>query len=256
MPTALENATALYMHGIRDGHPRSAVMERTGARYTQHSTGVADGKEGFIAFFEDFIARNPEREIEIVRSWQDGRHVFVQAAQSLNGGEHRWLTTDFFDSDDDGLIIEHWDVITAFGGVSPSGRTQVDGATEITDVDKTEENKALVRAMLENCLFRGKTGDRIRDFISAETYVQHNLDVPDGLAAFEALVTDPDRPLNYEEIVLCVGCGNFVATLSRTDWDGTEYCQADIFRIDDGLIVEHWDNAEPVPAVHANSGKF
>ncbi|NNC90936.1 MAG: polyketide cyclase, partial [Acidimicrobiia bacterium] len=58
--------------------------------------------------------------------------------------------------------------------------------------------------------------------------------------------------------VLLVGQGNFVATLCRATWLDAEYAQVDIFRIDDGLIVEHWDNAEPVPPSEelVNSGKF
>ena len=65
MRTALENAKALYLTGIRDGRPREAAERYLGKRYTQHSTGVKDGPEGFIEFFEAFVARNPDREIEI-----------------------------------------------------------------------------------------------------------------------------------------------------------------------------------------------
>ena len=99
-----ENAIGLYMDGIRDGNPREAVARYTGDRYTQHSTGVADGQEGFIAFFEPFIARNPKRDIEIVRGIEDGRYVFVQAFQSLNDGEAQWVTTDLFDTDEEGTL--------------------------------------------------------------------------------------------------------------------------------------------------------
>ena len=52
MSKKIDNATALYMEGIRDGNVRSAVETYTGDRYTQHSTGVADGVEGFVEFFE------------------------------------------------------------------------------------------------------------------------------------------------------------------------------------------------------------
>lgn len=58
--------------GIRDGDARRAVQAYTGARYIQHSTGVADGVEGFLSFFEPFMQRNPKREIEIVRAIEDG----------------------------------------------------------------------------------------------------------------------------------------------------------------------------------------
>ena len=58
MSQRLDNARNLYLEGIRDGKAREAVTQYTGARYTQHSTGVKDGVEGFIEFFEPFISRN------------------------------------------------------------------------------------------------------------------------------------------------------------------------------------------------------
>lgn len=51
MSQKLDHALGLYMHGIRDGNVRDAITKYTGDRYTQHSTGVPDGVEGFIAFF-------------------------------------------------------------------------------------------------------------------------------------------------------------------------------------------------------------
>ncbi|MBO6515810.1 MAG: nuclear transport factor 2 family protein [Bacteroidia bacterium] len=260
MGNKLDNATRLYLEGIRDGNPKEAIEKYTGQRYRQHSTGVKDGKEGFLEFFEDFIKRNPKREIDIIRGWEDGRYVFVQAYQSLNDGKSRWITTDFFDTDDEDRMIEHWDVISAYSDkLSPSGRTSIDGETTITDLDKTEENKAIVRAVLEGSLMRGGDLSVIDQYIAPE-YIQHNPDVPDGREPFKALASSPDRPLNYDEIVLLVGQGNFVATLSRANWNDGElnqdYAQVDIFRLANGKIVEHWDNVEPVPETHVNSGKF
>ena len=45
---------------------------------------------------------------------------------------------------------------------------------------------------------------------------------------------------------------------SRTNGTGSETGRVDIFRLEDGLIVEHWDNAEPCPPDDelVNSGKF
>ena len=60
MGNKLQNAINLYMEGIQDGKSREAITKYTGARYTQHSTGVKDGVEGFVEFFESFIARNPK----------------------------------------------------------------------------------------------------------------------------------------------------------------------------------------------------
>lgn len=260
MSQKLANAKALYMEGIRDGNAREAVTKYTGDRYTQHSTGVRDGIEGFVEFFEPFIERNPKREIQIVRGLVDGQYVFIHAYQSLNDGEWEWVTTDFFDTDENDKIIEHWDVIAEFCPSNPSGHSSTDGPTEITDLDKTEENKALVRSLIEDGLMRGGNPANLPNYISAEQYIQHNKEVPDGLEHFMKLANQPNPPLTYDEIVLMVGQGNFVATLCKANWNygeiNQDYAQVDLFRIEDGKVVEHWDNVEPVPEHDVNSGKF
>ncbi len=257
MSKKIENARNLYLEGIRDGHAREAVTKYTGARYTQHSTGVKDGIEGFVEFFEPFIAKNPKRDIQIVRALEDGPYVFLHAYQSLNDGEAEWVTTDFFDTDENDKIIEHWDVISAYAPKTPAGHTSVDGPTEIDDLDKTEQNKQLVRGLIRDVLV-GENPANIEAYISDEMYIQHNAQVPDGLEHFKPLALAKNRPLVYDEVVLLIGQGNFVATLCKASWEGQPFAQVDIFRIEAGKVVEHWDNAEPVPPEEewANSGKF
>ncbi|MGB7448599.1 MAG: nuclear transport factor 2 family protein, partial [Ornithinimicrobium sp.] len=121
MGTGLDSATNLYLQAIRDGDYESAITTYAGDRYTQHSTPVRDGREGFIEFFEGFVRRNPVRDIQIVRSFQDGRYVFLHVLQSLNDGEFRYVTADIFDTDEAGLLIEHWDVIAQMTGPNNSG---------------------------------------------------------------------------------------------------------------------------------------
>lgn len=255
-----ESARRIYLDGIRDGHFREAVEAHTGERYTQHSTGVQNGRAGFIEFFEGFIARNPKRDIDLVRVFEDGTYVFVHAFQSLNGGEARWVTTDLFDTDEDDKLIEHWDVISPFVDDTLSGRTQVDGPSEVVDLDRTDANKELVRSFIEEVLVGG-AGLPLTDFISADQYHQHNPDVADGLDGFATYLSglhDRGEAMVYKQLHRLVGRGNFVASLSEIELAGTAMAVFDIWRIDDGRIVEHWDNMEPIPPKEqwANSGKF
>lgn len=257
MPTAKEHAIDLYMTGIRDGNAAEALDRNIGARYAQHSTGVADGKEGFLEFFVPFLERNPVRDMQIKRALQDGSKVFVHCHQNLNNGQAQWVTMDFFDSDYDGKIIEHWDVITEYDGKTASGRTSVDGPTEITDLDKTEANKAVVRRLITEGVM-GRDMNAIRECISDKGYAQHGADMPDGVDAVVDVLGNDDLPLSYDELFMMVGEGNFVATMCRITWEGQPHCQADLFRLEDGKIVEHWDAGEAIGPVETwnNSGKF
>ncbi|MEM7083165.1 MAG: nuclear transport factor 2 family protein [Pseudomonadota bacterium] len=256
MSQKIEHARALYMEGIRDGNAREAVTRYTGDRYTQHSTGVRDGVEGFVEFFEPFIARNPIRDITILRAFEDGSHVFVHAYQSLNNGEAEWVTMDFFDTDEHDKIIEHWDVIAAFDGTTPSGHTQIDGETVVEHVDETDANKEIVRDMIHDVLMREGRPERAATYIHPDC-IQHSLTLKDGLHAFETMLGEADRSW-YDEVVLLIGSGHFVATLSRVTQGDQLYAQTDLYRLADGKIVEHWDASEPVPPQQewANSGKF
>lgn len=252
---AKQHAINLYMHGIRDGNMDDALEHNTGDRYTQHSTGVRDGREGFKEFFAPFLERNPVRDLSVVRALQDGKHVFVHVYQNLNNGDAQWVTTDFFDSDESNKIIEHWDVISEYVAQTPSGRSNVDGPSEITDLDKTSDNKAIVRGFVDTCLIGSDTA-RMAEFISSDSYVQHSLWVADGLEATKAFLDKGQ--LSYQECVLMVAEGNFVATLNRAQLDGQEICLCDLYRLEGGKIVEHWDNYEPIPPRDewVNSGKF
>lgn len=256
----LEHARRLYLDGIRDGDVRNAVETHTGDRYTQHSTGVRDGVEGFVEFFEPFVERNTVRDIELVRCFVDGRFVFIQAAQDINNGEARWVTTDLFDTDGNGKIVEHWDVIHEMGGVNPGGHTQVDGAVEITDLHLTEANKEHVRRFITEAFCETPTAP-MTDFISAETYINHNPDAPDGLDALlemDRSSREQGQTLYYKELHRVIGQGNFVVAFAHQVWNNISYAAFDIFRMENGLIVEHWDNVEvlPDPDTLVNSGKF
>jgi predicted SnoaL-like aldol condensation-catalyzing enzyme len=101
--------------------------------------------------------------------------VFLHVVQTLNGGEYRYVTADIFDTDDDGGLIEHWDIIDEMRDTTVSGRSQVDGPTEPTDLDNTETNKQLVTRFVEEVLVPGDF-DRLSDFVS-DDIAQHNPEI-------------------------------------------------------------------------------
>jgi predicted SnoaL-like aldol condensation-catalyzing enzyme len=249
-----DNATALYLEAIRDGNYVDAINNYPGAQYTQHSTPVKDGKEGFIEFFADFVERNPRRHIKIVRAFEDGRHVFLHVLQTLNDGEFQYVTADIFDTDDEAKLIEHWDIIAEVRDSAASGRSQLDGPADVADPDKTEANKRLVTRFVDEVLMTGDF-DRMHDFVAAD-YAQHNPDIADGIAAMQAFAAE--AAIRYIEIHQVIGSGNFVAVLVETELFGRRNAVIDLFRVESGKIVEHWDVIEEITpaATWVNSGKF
>jgi predicted SnoaL-like aldol condensation-catalyzing enzyme len=256
----IHHSQGLYLDGIRDGNVWQALNDHTGARYTQHSTGVGDGQQGFADFFEPFLERNPIRDIQVVRAIEDGPYVFLHVYQSLNNGESQWVTGDLFDTDDTDKVIEHWDVIQQFAEETVSGRTMTDGPVEIEDLEKTAANKAVIQAFCDTVLI-GAEYDRVTDFISTEQYDQHNPQVADGLdgfGAFAAELAQIGQSMHYWKVHKLIGQGNFVVTLSHVQMGQSHYCIFDIFRLKNGKIVEHWDVQEKIlaPEDWNNQGKF
>ncbi len=259
MTRKIDNAIALYMEGIRDGNAREAVTKYTGDRYTQHSTGVRDGVDGFVEFFEPFLANNPDREIRVVRAIEDGNFVFVHVSQSLNGGEAKWITMDMFDTSEDDLIVEHWDVITEWVDETVSGHSQIDGPTDVEDLDKTEQNRSVVNRFVNEILIGG--GQNFTDFISTETYIQHNPQVADGLEGFGDFVAElaaAGTSMVYKYSYKVLAQGNFAVAYSLAQIGEEDVAVFDLFRLADGFIVEHWDAMEPLPRGDdlVNQGKF
>lgn len=116
-------------------------------------------------------------------------------------------------------------------------------------MDKTEANKALAVSLVEDVLM-GKNPNKITDYISAETYHQHNPDIKDGLQGIVEAVeylTARNNMFQYTKIHKVLGEGNFVLTVSEGQWNNTSNVFYDLFRIENDKVVEHWDVIQPIP---------
>lgn len=255
MGQGLENVRDIYLDGIAAGNSREAVTRNTGHRYTQHSTGVADGVEGFLAFFEPFVERNPERDIKIVRTFEDGPWVFCSAFQSLNDGAAKWVTMDMFYTDPDGLILEHWDTIAPFIAETKSGEGMVTGSCTVDETADTAANKALVLEYTKQVLQEGNA-DKIPDFLS-DDIIQHAPTIGAGRSGMVDWMGS-DAAGSYEMLFQLLGQGDFVVTYGKRHAGGTDIAVFDLYRVSDGKIVEHWMNEEQIGPREAwgNSGKF
>ena len=86
--------------------------------------------------------------------------------------------------------------------------------------------------------------DAIDTYFSTE-YTQHNPQFPNGLDVLRGFATQQPEGFAYE-IGNVIADDTHVAIHARvTGFGPTPMVVVDIFRVEDGLIVEHWDVLQP-----------
>ena len=124
----------------------------------------------------------------------------------------------------------------------------LDGATDIADLDKTEANRALARAYIEEVLIDRRL-DRLARYLDPNL-IQHSPDLADGIAPLRAALearSEDGFAIQYETLHKVLAEGNFVLCMSEGRKDGAHTSFYDLFRLSEGMIVEHWDTIETIP---------
>ncbi|MEM9023664.1 MAG: hypothetical protein AAGB22_07970 [Bacteroidota bacterium] len=231
------------------GNDPATLRALANADYTQHNPFIPTGLEPFIEMLP--VLQEHGTVGENVRMFQDGNYVFMHNRwkNATPFGADEMVSFDIIRLDEHGKVAEHWDAMTALVAETASGRTQTDGPAEATDLDKTAENKALAKAMVEDILM-GKNPQKLPEYISAEQYDQHNPGIKDGLAGIlEAVeyLTANNNMFQYTKIHKVLGEGNFVLTVSEGQWNGKRQVFYDLLRFENGKAVEHWDVIQEIP---------
>ena len=227
----------------------TTMRELANTNYIQHNPFIPTSLEPFIQMLP--VLQENGTTAENIRMFQDGNYVFMHNIwrNAKPFGADEMVSFDIIRLDDNGKVAEHWDAMTPLVKETASGRTQTDGPATETDLDKTEANKALAKAMVEDILM-GKNPNKIADYISAEQYDQHNPGIKDGLTGIVEAVenlTAQNNMFKYTKIHKVLGEGNFVLTVSEGEWKRKQQVFYDLLRFENGKAVEHWDVIQEIP---------
>ena len=225
----------------------AAVGRHFGESFKQHDPDLADGLAGMKSFAAD-VASSPAADITIYRTLVDGNFVLLHSKYEgvrLYGGSA--IAFDLFRFNN-GKIVEHWGGQEREAPPNLSGRTQADGPTEVLEREKTEANRALVRTYRETVMVALRF-DRIEEFIDDAHYAQHASEIGDGIARLRERIASVAKEGGrlYLTPRRFVAEGNFVLVLSEGDLPSGPTALYDLFRVENGKIVEHWDVLTPIP---------
>jgi len=242
------------LKSIETGDPGPVAVVNE-AKYIQHNPQTHEGSEGLAALFKRLSKTSPR--VNIVRAFEDDDFVFAHTEYDFANRNIGFEVFRF----EDGQAVEHWDNIQRRKGPNKSEHTMVDGPTEALDHEHTERNRALVRSFVETVLINAEH-DRLVDYIDEKTFAEHNPRLSDDVSALKtelAASKNGRSVIDYQTVHRVLAEGNFVLCVSEGFVGEDHSAFYDLFRVEEGKLVEHWDTTEkiaPKSQWKNDNGKF
>ncbi|KQP57112.1 nuclear transport factor 2 family protein [Agreia sp. Leaf283] len=215
-----------------------------------HGAGLAAGPDGLLDQFAATHTRVANAQAVVKHEAADGDLVAVhwQVASDPNDERSGEAAVDLFRVTD-GTIVERWSFSQPIPtGTPASGNTNTmfsdlyaNAAEPGSVTEAQEESNRTFAVDAYNTLFRDQDVS-VLDTSFDPNYLQHNSVAPNGTAALKGFFSG-SATFPPQESSISLSDGDLVWTFSQSAGATASdpFLAADIFRVDDKLIREHWD---------------
>lgn len=115
-----------YLDTVVIGREFDRIDEFVAADVFQHNPNLPNGREALKDFWKGFMGSLPEAELKVVRSISDGTYVWEHAIFQRDPNDPGIAVVDIYRVEN-GLIVEHWDVLQEIVVETASGNHMVLG---------------------------------------------------------------------------------------------------------------------------------
>ena len=253
MPAGLaQHAADFFVLAARDSKTRLAVETYVGESYVQHNHRVPDGPEGFRKRYHDMSHDYGYRDVAVIRSFASADTAVLHTLEDRGDGGV-WVGMVLLRFVDD-KVVEQWDNYAEVADLT-AGLAAVSGPAAVSTLESTDDtaNRATetIRALVANQPMSAAPGFDHRKF-------RHH-DNGEASRTFAAEWFENRDDLEITTIHQVVAHHSFALVQSEGRIGDTPTAFTDLFRCEQGLIIEHWGIAENIASTtdsaHSN-GKF
>lgn len=220
--------------------------------YRQHNPYIPDGAEGLLSLFP--VLEEAGVTVETMLMLEDGDNAVAfnrwSNAEVFGHGCSEMVAFDFYEFHEDGRMSAHWDAMMCDTPPNASGRGLTDNLSPVTDLEMTEENKAILTAAFD-VFINGTPEEAFATLQSTfhADYMQHNPDGSDGIEGFLAAQTSSEITPRWQftRLHTLIGEGNYALAISEGNHVGVHSVFYDLVRFEDGRVAAHWDVIQAVP---------